>query len=150
MPITLAVHFLSFGLVATGVIGGDVVDGAIRGALRRGAAQEAGAVAGLMLRLALCAQIGAGLMLLTGVGLLAEGHWARWGQGWLTVKLILFGVLILNGPLVARPAAVALRTALQAGKSDGTVAPLRRLALFHVVQTTGLIGIVVLAVLKPF
>jgi uncharacterized membrane protein len=150
MPITLALHVLSFGLVATGVIGGDVVDGAIRGALRRGAAQEAGAIAGMMLRLAVAAQIGAGLTLLTGVGLLAEGHWARWGQGWLTVKLILFGVLILNGPLVARPAAVALRTALQAGKSDGTVAPLRRLALFHVVQTTGLIGIVALAVLKPF
>jgi uncharacterized membrane protein len=150
MPITLAVHILSFGLVATGVIGGDVVDGAIRGALRRGAPQEAGAIAGMMLRLAVAAQVGAGLLILTGVGLLAEAHWARWGQGWLTVKLILVGVLILNGPLVARPAAVALRTALQAGKLDATAPPLRRLALFHIVQTSGLIGIVVLAVLKPF
>lgn len=150
MPITLAVHILSFGLVATGVIGGDVVDGAIRGALRRGAAQEAGAIAGMMLRLAIVAQVGAGLLILTGVGMLAEAHWAWWGQGWLTIKLILVGVLILNGPLVARPAAVALREALQAGKMEATVPLLRRLAVFHVAQTTGLIAIVALAVLKPF
>lgn len=150
MPITLAVHIFSFGLVATGVIGGDVIDGAIRSALRRGATQEAGAIAGMMMRLAICAQVGAGLMLLSGVGLLAEKHWTFWGQGWLTVKLILFGVLILNGPLVARPAAMTLRAALQAGKTDAISAPLRRLAWFHVVQTAGLVAIVVLAVLKPF
>jgi uncharacterized membrane protein len=150
MSITLAVHILSFGLVATGVIGGDVVDGSVRGALRRGAVQEADAIAGMMLRLAICAQVGAGLLLLSGVGMLAEKHWGFWGEGWLTVKLILFGVLVLNGPLVARPAAKALRAALQAGRMDATSRILSRLALFHVVQTVGLVAIVVLAVLKPF
>lgn len=150
MSITLAVHILSFGFVATGVIGGDVVDGAIRSALRRGATQEAGAIAGMMMRLAICSQVGAGLLLLSGVGMLAEKHWAFWGQGWLTTKLVLFGVLVLNGPLVARPAAMALRAALRAGKTEVTAPLLSRLALFHVVQTTGLVAIVVLAVLKPF
>ena len=48
------------------------------------------------------------------------------------------------------PRRMALRAALQAGKTDAAPPLLSRLALFHVVQTTGLVAIVVLAVLKPF
>ena len=150
MPITLAVHVLCFALVATGVIANDVVHVTVRRAVGRGASADAASIARMMPRFALLSQIGAVLMLLTGIGLLAERHWADWGQGWLTAKLIVFGVLILNGPLVARPAALALIDALAGGKAEATEPLLHRLSLFHVVQTIGLATIVVLAVLRPF
>ena len=81
---------------------------------------------------------------------MASEHWAFWGQGWLTVKLALFVLLVLNGPLVARPAAQRLAVALTSGASQEVAASLRRLDVFDVVQVAGLAAIVILAVLKPF
>jgi len=149
MPITLTVHLLAFGLVVTGLVANNVVLVVVGRMARRGAAAEAVVVARLTMPFAIVFLVGAGLLILSGVGMLAEGHWADWGQLWLTVKIVLFVVVILNGRLVARPAALALIDALAAGRTEGTATPLRRLALYHVVQTTVFVAIVVLAVLKP-
>ena len=70
------------------------------------------------------------------------------GTGWLYAKLALFVLLVINGPFVARPAAMQLLGALESG--DAVAAPLKRLEVFHTVQVAGLVGIVLLAVLKPF
>jgi hypothetical protein len=150
MGITLAAHLVSLTVLAGGGVGSIVMHTALTGALRRSAA-EASALAGTMMRFALTAQLGAVLMALTGLGLLVERQWADWGHTWLVVKLSLFVVLVLAGPIIARPAGAALLQALAAGKPDapGVTAALRRLTLFHLVQKSGLIAIIVLAVLRP-
>jgi len=150
MHLALAIHLLCFAFLAGGSIGAKVLHGAMRTRIASTPTQAA-VLLSAMLRFSIVAQIGAGLMLVSGVGLLATEHWAYWGQGWLYAKLALFLVLIINGPLVARPAAMQLLGALESGNSGAAVAvPLKRLEVFHMVQVTGLIGIVLLAVLKPF
>ena len=150
MGVTLAAHLVSLTILAGGGVGAIVMQTALNAAVRRSAA-EASVLAGTMMRFALTAQLGAGLMALTGVGLLVERQWADWGHTWLMVKLVLFFVLVLAGPIIARPAGASLQKALAAGGSNdpGVAAALRRLTLFHVVQKTGLIAIIVLAVLRP-
>lgn len=150
MGITLAAHLVSLTILAGGGVGSIVMQTALNAAVRRSAA-EASALAGTMLRFALTAQLGAILMALTGIGLLVERQWADWGHTWLMAKLALFVLLVLAGPVIARPAGASLQQALTAGGSNdpGVAAALRRLALFHLVQKTGLIAIIVLAVLRP-
>jgi uncharacterized membrane protein len=149
MPFALAIHLLCFAVLAGGSIGAKVLHGAMRARIESAPAQAA-VLLGAMLRFSIVAQIGAGLMLLSGLGLLQVEHWAYWGHGWLMTKLAVFVVLILNGPLVARPTAARLLDALNAGGGAAVAAPLKRLEIFHMVQVTGLVAIVLLAVLKPF
>ena len=150
MRLALAIHLLCFAFLAGGSIGAKVLHGAMRAKIASTPAQAA-VLLSAMLRFSIVAQIGGGLMLVSGIGLLAVEHWAYWGQGWLYAKLVLFILLMANGPLVARPAAMQLLGALESGGSGAAVAaPLKRLEIFHMVQVTGLVGIVLLAVLKPF
>lgn len=149
MLLALAIHLLCFAFLAGGSLGAKVLHGAMRAQL--GSPAQAALLLSTMLRFSIVAQIGGGLMLVSGIGLLATEHWAYWGSGWLYAKLGLFVVLMANGPLVARPAAMQLLGALESGGSGVAVtAPLKRLEIFHMVQVAGLAGIVLLAVLKPF
>jgi uncharacterized membrane protein len=149
MRLALAIHLLCFAFLAGGSIGAKVLHGAMRAKMSTPA--QAAVLLSAMLRFSIVAQIGAGLMLVSGIGLLAVESWTWWGTGWLYAKLALFVLLVINGPLVARPAAMRLLGALESGGSGATVAaPLRRLEIFHMVQVAGLVGIVLLAVLKPF
>jgi len=150
MRLALAIHLLCFAFLAGGSLGAKVLHGAMRAKIT-GSPTQAAVLLSAMLRFSIVAQIGAGLMLVSGLGLLATERWAYWGQGWLYAKLALFVVLIINGPLVARPAAMQLLGALESGGTGTAVTvPLKRLEIFHMLQVTGLIGIVLLAVLKPF
>ncbi|HET7249099.1 MAG TPA: DUF2269 family protein [Gemmatimonadales bacterium] len=150
MHLALAIHLLCFAVLAGGSLGAKVLHGALRTKIESVPAQAA-VLLSAMLRFSIVAQIGAGLMLVSGIGLLATEHWGYWGQGWLYVKLALFVLLVINGPLVARPAAMQLLGALESSRSGDAVAvPLKRLEMFHTVQVAGLVGIVLLATLKPF
>ena len=150
MLLALAIHLLCFAVLAGGSIGAKVLHGAMRSKIA-GTPAQAAVLLSAMLRFSIVAQIGGGLMLVSGIGLLAAEHWAYWGQGWLYAKLVLFVLLMANGPLVARPAAMQLLGALESGGPGAAVAaPLKRLEIFHMVQVTGLVGIVLLAALKPF
>jgi uncharacterized membrane protein len=150
MLVALATHLICFAILAAGGLGAKVLHGAMRAAIG-GAPGDAVVLLRTMLRFSIVAQVGAGLMLLSGLGLLASEHWAYWGTGWLSAKIALFVLLVLNGPLVARPAAKQLLGALTSGSTGDAVAiPLRRLDVFATVQVIGLVAIVLLAVLKPF
>lgn len=150
MFLALAIHLICFAVLAAGAMGAKVLHGAMRAAIGSSPG-DATVLLRTMLRFAIVAQVGAGLMLLSGIGLLATEHWAYWGMGWLSAKIALFVLLVLNGPLVARPAANRLLSALTSGATDDAVAvPLRRLDMFATVQVIGLVAIVLLAVLKPF
>jgi uncharacterized membrane protein len=150
MLLALAIHLLCFALLAGGSLGAKVLHGAMRAKIESTPGQAA-VLLGAMLRFSIVAQIGAGLMLVSGIGLLGTERWAYWGQGWLYAKLALFVLLVINGPFVARPAAMQLLGTLESGGSGAAVAvPLKRLEIFHMVQVAGLVGIVLLAVLKPF
>ena len=149
MLIALAIHLLCLTILSGGSLGAKVLHGAIRGKIESAPAQAA-VLLTAMLRFSVVAQVGAGLMLVSGIGLLSADRWAYWGTGWLYVKLAVFVLLVLNGPLVARPAANELLAALNAGGGTAVAAPLKRLESFHIVQVVGLVAIVLLAVLKPF
>lgn len=150
MYLALAIHLLCFAVLAGGSLGAKVLHGAMRGKIENIPAQAA-VLLSAMLRFSIVAQVGAGLMLVSGIGLLATEHWGYWGQGWLYAKLALFVLLVVNGPFVARPAAMQLLGALESGRTGDAVAvPLKRLEMFHTVQVAGLVGIVLLATLKPF
>lgn len=150
MRLALAIHLLCFAILSAGALGNKVLYGAMKGRIASAPAQAA-VLAGAMLRFSIVAQVGAGLMLLSGIGLLSAERWAFWGQGWLYAKLALFVVLVINGPVVARPAAQQLVAALTTGGSGAAVeGPLKRLDVFNMIQLTGFTGIVLLAVLKPF
>jgi uncharacterized membrane protein len=150
MLLALAIHLLCFAFFAGGSIGAKVLHGAMRAKIAS-APTQAAVLLSAMLRFSIAAQIGAGLMLVSGIGLLAVEGWVWWGTGWLYAKLALFVLLVINGPLVARPAAMQLLRALESGGSGAAVAvPLKRLETFQLVQVAGLVGIILLAVLKPF
>jgi uncharacterized membrane protein len=150
MRLALAIHLLFFAFLAAGALGAKVLYGVLRAAIARSPA-EGVVLVRAMLRFSIVAQIGAGLMLITGIGLLSAEHWAYWGQRWLTVKIVLFVIMVLNGPLVARPAANQLQGALTSGASgEAVAAPMWRLNVFNTVQVLGFAAIVLLAVLKPF
>lgn len=149
MLVALAIHLLCFAILAGGSLGAKVLHGVMRGRVQSAPAQAA-VLLSAMLRFSIVAQVGAGLMLVSGIGLLSAEHWAYWGKAWLYVKLGLFVLLVINGPLVARPAAMQLLDALNAGGGAAVAAPLKRLEIFHTVQIIGLTAIVLLAVLKPF
>lgn len=149
MLIALAIHLLCLTILSGGSLGAKILHGAMRGKIQS-APSQAALLGTAMLRFSVVAQIGGVLMLVSGIGLLSAEHWAYWGTGWLYAKLGVYAVLMLNGPLVARPAANQLLAALNSGGGAAVAAPLKRLEIFHVVQVTGLVAIVLLAVLKPF
>jgi len=149
MRLALAIHLLCLTILAAGSLGAKVLHGAMRGRIQSAPAQAA-VLLSAMLRFSVVAQVGGGLMLVSGIGLLSAERWVFWGTGWLYVKLALFVLLVLNGPLVARPAANQLLEALNAGGGTAVAAPLKRLEIFHTVQVIGFAAIIVLAVLKPF
>lgn len=148
MNLALAVHLVSLTVLAGGAVGAFVIHGALASTVQR-SSSEAGVLAKSMMRYSLTAQLGSLLMLLSGLGLLAARQWADWGHPWLSIKLAIFVVLALNGPLVGRRAGTALGAALANGEPTSAVGLLRRFTVFHVVQLTGLVVIIVLAVFRP-
>ncbi len=149
MLVALAIHLLCLTILAAGALGAKVLHGAVRAKITDSASMAA-VLLSAMLRFSIVAQVGAGLMLVSGIGLLWVEHWAYWGRAWLYVKLVLFIILVVYPRFVARPAAMQRRRALESGGGAAVAAPLKRLEAFHTVQVAGLTAIVLLAVLKPF
>jgi hypothetical protein len=155
MFVALALHLLCLVLLAAGGIGGGFLHLALARMVRT-EPRQALVVARIGARFGMVASTAALLMLATGVGLLATRGWADWGHAWLSVKLSLFAALFLNGLLVARPNGARLGAALAAlaGGGDARQAaavegPLRRMGVFHAVQSAGLVALILLGVFGP-
>lgn len=150
----LVVHFLGFILIAGATVGAWVADGALFKRLpgdRAGAA----AIAATLRSYGLAAQIGAGVMLLSGIGLLAHGKWAHWGALWLTIKLGLFVALGMFGGIVGGRSGRKLGALLAAAAAPGGTLDEEELArlrgtrmAFHYIETVLFIAVVALAIFK--
>lgn len=153
MTHALLFHLLSLTVIATGMLGSFTIYLTFRKALHSAPGHLPGL--GRMFPLfAMVAQGGLVLMILSGLALMYSRGWADWGQPWLMAKFSVIVVLALNGPMVARPAAMRMAQALAKGGVSPTENPVvrasvRTLALFYTVQVTGLAVIIGLAVLGP-
>jgi uncharacterized membrane protein SirB2 len=101
--IALLLHMLGIIVLSGGAVGGLILDRVVWRNLAT-APQQAAAAGRVSRYFPIVAQLGAAVMLLSGVLLLAARNWAFVGQPWLTLKLALFILLLLNGMLVAKPA----------------------------------------------
>ena len=148
----LALHLLCLVLLAAGGVGGGFLHLAVARMVRT-EPREALAVARIGARFGMLATAAALLMLATGVGLLATRGWADVGQPWLSAKLTIFVALFLNGLLVAKPNGARLGAAIAAAAGGGGAAavdaPLRRMGVFHAVQSAGLVTLILLGVFGP-
>jgi hypothetical protein len=111
--VSLVFHFIALTLLSGAAVGGAVVDVMFWRRLRA-APGEAAALTSFMVALSTVAPLGAGLALLSGLSLLAAGHFVFWGMMWLDIKLILFVLLVLNGALVAGPSSRRLHALMPA------------------------------------
>jgi uncharacterized membrane protein len=172
----LLLHVIGIVALSGGSIGGTVTDLVFWRTYQK-APVESKALAALSVKLGVVAEIGSMSMILSGLVLLFADSWVWWGQIWLTLKLVLFVLLALNGALVASPAGRALNKLMEqwvvvnggapvaASVSPGGTATMtatatrewvetelnrlhQRLRYFHVSETAGFLAILVLAVFK--
>jgi len=153
MNFPLLLHLLSLTVISAGLIGSLTNYLAFRKALTTSPAQLPG-LGSMFPRFGIVTQIGLGLMILSGIGVMANRGWSDWGQMWLTVKLALIVFLFLNGNLVGRATGQRMGKAMATGgmppaENPVVLAAVRTLALFYAVQIVGLALIISLAVLKP-
>lgn len=154
-PVALLLHLLCLVLLAAGGVGGMILHVWLERALRERSFHAAtlGRLGAAFGQLAGMAALG---MLASGLMLLASRGWADWGQPWLVAKLAVFALLFANSLAVARPSGASLGAGLAAavrgqGTLDGAAVtvPMARMAVFHRVQTAGLVVLIVLGVFGP-
>lgn len=147
-------------ILSTGIVGGVLLHKPMWQAFE--SAPEQLPFAGKLHRFfGLCGAVGGGLLLLTGIGLLASTHWVYWGSPWLSIKLGLYLALAVTANAVAKPQGKQLEALIPlhlaaVGKGGLAVAldprlPVlrRRMALFHVAHVGMFAAVVLLAVFKP-
>jgi|GEM_PF-1871750 len=94
-------HIVGIVPLSAGAIGTIITDNAVWSNLKSSPTQAA-AAARMGKRFSLFAQGGLFILLLSGILLLAARNWFYLGEVWLIIKLVLFGLMLLNGVLVAR------------------------------------------------
>lgn len=107
----------------------------------------------IMRGLGLLSPIGAAILLITGIGniynLYGDTGVEWYTQGWLVVKIILFGILVVNGilfgPALSKKRMKIVQATLEEGETEETSATLRQLnsqiRWFYVVQAVLLLGV---------
>jgi hypothetical protein len=118
----LLLHIIGIVTLSSGAVGGVIVNRMLWAAVQR-APEQAKALARVNVNFGWSARIGSGIMLLSGLVLLAASNWVYWGQFWLWIKLGLFVLLLVNGALVAEPAEKKLDSLLE--QSAATSSPVR-------------------------
>lgn len=105
----------------------------------------------LMSRLAIVLAIGGGLLLVSGVGLMAVTHGVFMHQLWFKIKLALILVLVINGFLVGNGQVTKLKKGLKQSTThtDQLVkGAIVRLNIFYLLQLAVFLFIITLAVFK--
>ena len=149
----LAAHVLGVVILSGSVLGGLLADRALWA--RFAIDPKAGAAFGpLMMNIGKLAGMGSAVMLLSGLGLLAHSQWAYWGAPWLSVKLVLFVLMAVNGMVIGATTGRKLGALFGAAAAG---APLDQAALeqvrtrrkwFHISETGMFLVTVVTAVMK--
>ncbi|WP_448103575.1 hypothetical protein [Pedobacter panaciterrae] len=105
----------------------------------------------LMSSLAIVLAIGGGLLLVSGIGLMAVTHGIFMHQLWFKIKLVLILILLLNGFLVGNRQIAKLKKGLKqsTAHTDQLVnGAILRLNIFYLLQLAIFLFIIILAVFK--
>jgi uncharacterized membrane protein SirB2 len=104
-----------------------------------------------MSRLAIVLAIGGGLLLVSGIGLMAVTHGIFMHQLWFKIKLALILILLLNGFLIGNRQIAKLKKGLKqrTAHTDQLVnGAILRLNIFYLLQLAIFLFIIILAVFK--
>ena len=144
-------HIIGITLIAGGAVGGFILERQLYRYLLA-TPEKAIVLAPLMGRYPVIIQVGAVLMLLSGLTMLNALHWAVVSQSWFIIKMFLYVALILNGTLVARPTGLRLKALLMQPAGPGTTGRFlslkRKMTIFHITEFSMLIAIYVLAIYR--
>lgn len=148
----LFIHIVGITCIAGGSVGGLVLESYLWKHLRE-SPEKAPVLGPLMPRYPVIIQAGTGLMLLSGLMMLAALGWATAEQGWFIVKMALVVALVLNGMLVAKPNGHRLRMLIpRLLQGDNVQEEIRRvkrnMTLFHVSELLMLLTVYLLAVFR--
>src|SRR6476620_1196887 len=100
--IGLLFHIIGIFLLAGGSIGNLVVEKLFWHYLNK-FSEKSKTLSVLLSRFPPIILTGSMLMLASGLLMLYGVNWTFWGQTWLTIKLCLYAMLLLNGILIAKP-----------------------------------------------
>lgn len=154
----LLLHIIGITLIAGGFIGSAVAERLLWQQLNQSQVATSAMLLPLLKNYPSVIRIGSLLMLVSGLLMLWGVNWLYWGQLWLTLKLILYVLLTLNGALIAGPTQQRLVSLLgsenQSTDSPASlqlaVAPIRqRMNLFLLTEGGMLMLVYVLAIFKP-
>jgi hypothetical protein len=159
----LLLHIVGLFLIAGGSVGSLVVERLLWQHVGQGKIGLASGLLPLLRQLPVVIQIGSFSMPLSGLLMLQQVQWSYWGQLWLTGKLMLYVLLVLNGILVAKPAGERLAQTLSgmtapllAGLKDAPAPPdaalpaiRQRMLVFTLTQFGMLLLLLVLSTFKP-
>jgi uncharacterized membrane protein len=149
----LLLHLISLTVITGGMIGSVTTYLTFRKAVHSAPPQLPG-LGRLFPIFGIMTQAGLLLMIISGLLVMKSREWGDWGQTWLTVKLVLVLLLFLNAHMVALPISKRMGQALAnggmpPGENPEVLRALRSLGVFWMVQVTGMIVVICLAVLKP-
>jgi len=142
-------HIIGIFLIAGGLVGTILTESVFWKYVGQGS-EKAKAMVPLLLLFPRVIISGAILMLITGLLMLYGVHWVFLGQTWLTLKLILFILLILNGRLVGKRLFAGIAAELQSPnqQTHALLALKTRLTRFHIIQYCMLLGLLALVIFR--
>jgi uncharacterized membrane protein SirB2 len=113
--------------------------------------QKAAGVLSMTAKISKLSGIGAGLLILSGAGMIAMTHGVMASQVWFKIKMVLVILLILNNGLIGNKTSARIRQLAETQKFDQTT-PLQqlrgKLKIFYLLQLVILFGIILLAAYK--
>ncbi|TDW97219.1 hypothetical protein [Dinghuibacter silviterrae] len=94
-------------------------------------------------------RIGAAVLILAGIGMMALTHGIFGEQTWFRIKIVLVVLIIITGIIGGRLQGVQLKKLLDADSTAKTPAVLRaRIRFFHIVQITLVMGVFLLSAFR--
>ncbi|MEE9225721.1 MAG: DUF2269 family protein [Bacteroidota bacterium] len=150
----LLLHYIGMGILLTSIIAAPIFERNIRKASEKIVALT---YQRLFRQIGLLSPFGSLIVLLSGIGNMYFDGYTVFSHGWLTAKIILFAVLVVNGGMV-NPPLMRKRTALIEQMVEGNTRENaeeilakynRQQSTFLLVQTVVIIVILYLAVFKP-
>jgi hypothetical protein len=145
----LFIHMIGIFLIAGGSIGTIITESLFWKNIKQNS-EKSRALVPLLLRFPPILVTGAMLLLVSGLLMLYGLNWIYWGQTWLTIKLFLFLLIVLNGRLHGRPIfyKIAGEAQLPKPSTEKLFALKNKIRRFHIIQFFMLFAVIALVIFK--